>query len=214
MLLLDEPLGALDARLRTELRDDIKTLAKDLNLTAIHVTHDQEEAVTVADRIALLKDGRIEQVGTPIDIYSHPQSIFVEHFLGGANLLEGVVRETTPRGSVVDLGEEKQVLVSDKKYKVGRLVVAGIRFEETNLSSSALKENSLEGSVEAVTFLGSFKKYDVKIDAIEKMVQCKIPSKSKQQFSVGEKVYVHFDAKDSVLFPSPKHGLYKEIEVI
>jgi ABC-type Fe3+/spermidine/putrescine transport system ATPase subunit len=214
VLLLDEPLGALDARLRTELREDIRTLAKDLNLTAIHVTHDQEEAVTMADRIALLKDGKIEQVGTPLDIYSHPQSVFVAHFLGGANLLEGVVRETKSKGSVIDLGEQTQVLVSSKRYKVGRLVVVGIRFEETTLSSHAQKGNCLEGSVEAVTFLGSFKKYDVRIKSIEKVVQCKIPSKSEQQFLVGEMVYVSFDAVNSVLFSSPKQGLYKEIEVI
>jgi ABC-type Fe3+/spermidine/putrescine transport system ATPase subunit len=214
ILLLDEPLGALDARLRTELRDDIKTLAKDLNLTAIHVTHDQEEAVTIADRIALLREGRIEQVGTPVDLYEHPDTIFAAHFLGGANLLEGVIKKTTSKGSIIDLGEDTEVLVSSREYRVGKLVVVGTRLEKTSLVSSPLKENSLEGTVEEVTFLGPSKRYDVKIEKIEKTVQCKIPSKSQEQFTVGGKVYVHFSPDDCVLFPSPKHGLYKEIEVI
>jgi ABC-type Fe3+/spermidine/putrescine transport system ATPase subunit len=213
ILLLDEPLGALDARLRTELRDDIKTLAKDLNLTAIHVTHDQEEAVTIADRIALLKEGKIEQVGTPMFLYDHPETIFAAHFLGGANLLEGVIKKTSSKGSIIDLGEETEVLVSSREYRAGKLVVVGIRLEKTGLVSSPLKENSLEGTVQEVTFLGPFKRYDVKIEMIERTVQCKIPSKSQEQFTVGGKVYVHFAPDDCVLFPSPKHGLYKEIEV-
>jgi ABC-type Fe3+/spermidine/putrescine transport system ATPase subunit len=213
-LLLDEPLGALDARLRTELRNDIKTLAKDLGLTAVHVTHDQEEAVTIADRIAILKEGKIEQIGTPIDLYNHPETIFVAHFLGGANLVEGVVRKTTRRGSVVDLGGNTEILVSGKKYRVGKLVVVGVRFEKTNLAPSSLDENSLKGTVEQVTFLGNSKRYDVKLEAIEKTLQSKLPSKAETQFSIGQKVYAHFAPNDCVLFPSPKHGLYKEIEVI
>jgi ABC-type Fe3+/spermidine/putrescine transport system ATPase subunit len=213
-LLLDEPLGALDARLRTELRRDIKTLVKDLDLTAVHVTHDQEEAVSMADRIALLRDGKIEQVDTPIDFYRHPKTIFAAHFLGGANLLEGVVRKVTPEGSIIDLGREIDVMVSCKDLKEGKLVVVSVRLERTCLRRTAFRENSLLGRVEAVRFLGEFIKYDVVLDQIEIAASCKIPSKSPDKFGAGEKVYVHFNLDDCVVFPSPRLGLRKEIEVI
>lgn len=214
ILLLDEPLGALDARLRTEIRDDIKNLAKDLHLTAIHVTHDQEEAVTIADRIALLKEGKIEQVGTPLDLYNHPATIFSAHFLGGANLLEGVIKKTSSKGSIIDLGEETEIRVSCGEFGTGKLVVVGIRLEKTRLFSEPVKENSLEGTVEGVTFLGSLRRYEVKLQAIDTTVFCKISSSALERFSAGDNVYVHFDPNDCVLFPSPRHGLYKEIEVI
>jgi ABC-type Fe3+/spermidine/putrescine transport system ATPase subunit len=214
LLLLDEPLGALDARLRIELREDIKALAKDLHLTAIHVTHDQDEAVTMSDRIVLLREGKIEQVGSPIELYDHPETIFAAHFLGGANLLEGVMKRIDTRGAVVDLGEETEVLVSCGKQRVGKLVVVGIRLEKTSIENAPPKENSLEGTVEGVTFLGSFKRYDIKLKNIEQTVQSKIPSKASKQFGLGERVYVHFEPDDCVLFSSPRHGLYKEIEVV
>ncbi|MCD6593428.1 ABC transporter ATP-binding protein, partial [Candidatus Bathyarchaeota archaeon] len=83
ILLLDEPFGALDARLRVNLRTQLRSLVKDQGLTAIHVTHDQEEALMVADRIAILREGRIEQVGSPQEIYTNPKSIFVMSFVGG-----------------------------------------------------------------------------------------------------------------------------------
>jgi ABC-type Fe3+/spermidine/putrescine transport system ATPase subunit len=213
-LLLDEPLGALDARLRTELRRDIKTLAKDLRLTAVHVTHDQEEAVSMADRIALLRNGRIEQVDTPINFYIRPQTIFAAHFLGGANLLEGVVRKVTSECSVIDLGREIDIMVSDRNHKEGRLAVVGVRLERTCLGVTAFRENSLLGRVDAVRFLGGFVKYDVVLDHIESTVSCMIPSKVAEKFSVGEEVYVHFNPDDCIVFTSPRHGLLREIEVV
>jgi ABC-type Fe3+/spermidine/putrescine transport system ATPase subunit len=214
VLLMDEPLGALDARLRVEIRHVLKSLVKDLHLTAVHVTHDQEEAVSIADRIALLRDGKIEQVDTPINFYNHPKTIFAAHFLGGANLMEGVVRKVASEGSVIDLGREIDVLVSSKNYREGRLVVIGVRFERTCLRRGVFKENSLLGRVEAARFLGSFIKYDVELDRIGNMISCMTPSKASEKFDTGEKVYVHFNPDDCVVFPSPRHGLRKEIEVI
>jgi ABC-type Fe3+/spermidine/putrescine transport system ATPase subunit len=212
-LLLDEPLGALDARLRIELRRDIKTLVKDLKLTAVHVTHDQEEAVSMADRIALLRNGRLEQVDTPIDFYSHPQTIFSAHFLGGANLLEGVVRKSGREGSAIHLGGEVDITVSNKNLREGKLVVVGVRLERTEIGRRAFTGNSLAGRVYAVRFLGGFVKYDVALDRIENTVSCVIQSKTATRFNVGESVFVHFSPNDCIVFSSPRHGLLREIEV-
>jgi sulfate transport system ATP-binding protein len=100
VLLLDEPFGALDAKVRKELRRWLRKLHDEIHLTTLFVTHDQEEALEVADRVAILRDGRIEQIGTPEEIYDHPASPFVYDFLGNVNLFSGRVRE----GSVV-IGE-------------------------------------------------------------------------------------------------------------
>jgi ABC-type Fe3+/spermidine/putrescine transport system ATPase subunit len=213
ILLLDEPLGALDARLRTELRRDIKNLVKDLKLTAVHVTHDQEEALSMADRIALLRNGRIEQVDTPISFYSHPQTIFAAHFLGGANLLEGVVKKTSREGCVIHLGGNIDISASDRNCREGKLVVIGVRLERTYIGRKAFKENSLLGRVSAVRFLGGFVKYDVALSSIENTVSCMIQSKTLGRHEVGEDVYVHFNPDDCIVFSSPRHGLLREIEV-
>ena len=100
VLLLDEPFGALDAKVRKELRRWLRKLHDEIHITTLFVTHDQEEALEVADRVAILRDGRIEQIGTPDEIYDHPASPFVYDFLGNVNLFSGRVRE----GSVV-IGE-------------------------------------------------------------------------------------------------------------
>src|SRR5580692_6381509 len=102
VLLLDEPFGALDAKVRKELRRWLRQLHDEIHITTLFVTHDQEEALEVADRVAILRDGRIEQIGTPDEIYDHPASPFVYDFLGNVNLFSGRIRE----GSVVISGTE------------------------------------------------------------------------------------------------------------
>src|SRR5512136_563419 len=103
ILLLDEPLGQLDAKVRNELRYEIRRMAKDLGLTAIHVTHDQSEAMAISDRIAVMKKGRIVQIGTPNELYMKPNSIFVAHFIGESNFLEGYVISPNGKESAIEL---------------------------------------------------------------------------------------------------------------
>jgi iron(III) transport system ATP-binding protein len=109
ILLLDEPLSNLDAKLRVSLRRDIREIQKRLGLTAVYVTHDQEEALEVSDRIAVMSQGRLEQVGTPEDIYERPDRVFVADFIGAANLIKGEVRDDTfvaVSGGSVPLGDQ------------------------------------------------------------------------------------------------------------
>ena len=107
LFLLDEPLGALDAIVRAELRYELRKLASDLGLTVIHVTHDQEEALSIADRVVIMKSGRIVEVGKPSEIYLSPKNLFTENFVGETNLLEGKVLETHSSQCTVDIKGHK-----------------------------------------------------------------------------------------------------------
>jgi ABC-type Fe3+/spermidine/putrescine transport system ATPase subunit len=213
-LLMDEPLGALDARLRMELRYDVRNLVKDLDLTAIHVTHDQEEAVTIGDRIALLRDGKLEQVDTPVKFYDQPKTIFAASFLGGANLLEGVIKKVTRNDSIIDLGAGINVKVKCSKFRGGKLVVLCTRLEKTLIDRNPSEQYCLEGTVETATFLGNYTKYDVRLKDVDEIVASKSPSQTVERFKPGDTVYVSFDPEDCVVFSSPRQGLYKEIAAI
>ena len=107
VLLLDEPLGALDLQLRRAMQIELKHLQKKLGITFIYITHDQEEAINMSDRIAVMKDGRIEQIGTPDEIYNHPKTSYVATFVGNANILHGVVERVQGYNAVVKIGNDR-----------------------------------------------------------------------------------------------------------
>ena len=107
VLLLDEPLGALDLQLRRAMQIELKHLQKKLGITFIYITHDQEEAINMSDRIAVMKDGRIEQIGTPDEIYNHPKTSYVATFVGNANILQGVVESIQGQNVIVKIGNDK-----------------------------------------------------------------------------------------------------------
>ena len=110
VLLLDEPLGALDLQLRRAMQIELKHLQKKLGITFIYITHDQEEAINMSDRIAVMKDGRIEQIGTPDEIYNHPKTSYVATFVGNANILHGVVERVQGYNTVVKIGNDRAIV--------------------------------------------------------------------------------------------------------
>ena len=110
VLLLDEPLGALDLQLRRAMQIELKHLQKKLGITFIYITHDQEEAINMSDRIAVMKDGRIEQIGTPDEIYNHPKTSYVATFVGNANILQGVVESVQGQNAVVKIGNDRVIV--------------------------------------------------------------------------------------------------------
>jgi spermidine/putrescine transport system ATP-binding protein len=152
VLLLDEPLGALDLKLRKEMQLFIKALQHDLGITFIHVTHDQEEAMTMADSIAVMNNGHIEQLGSPDELYERPATPFVARFLGVSNLLEG---EATGDGTV----RLKDGTVVRAPASVGRTgpVAVGIRPEKIRLGAG--EENSLTGEVRESAYIGVSTQY-------------------------------------------------------
>ena len=158
VLLLDEPLGALDLKLRKEMQLFIKGLQHDLGITFIHVTHDQEEAMTMADTIAVMNDGHIEQLGTPTDLYELPRTAFVARFLGVSNMLEG----TADGDGVVRLKDGTVVRAPTASGRKGRVAI-GIRPEKIRLGAS--EGNSLAGEIAERSYIGVSTQYLVKTKA-------------------------------------------------
>jgi putative spermidine/putrescine transport system ATP-binding protein len=138
-LLLDEPLGALDLKLRQQLQVELKRVQQELGITFVYVTHDQEEALTMSDRVAVFNDGRIEQVGTPAEVYEHPASEFIAGFVGVSNVLERGGRRFTVRPEKIRILED------------GEEATAGLTVEE--------------GAIRAVVYVGSVTRYHVELDA-------------------------------------------------
>jgi iron(III) transport system ATP-binding protein len=161
-LLLDEPLSNLDTRLRIEMRGEIRRICKEFGLTAIYVTHDQKEALSVADRMAILESGHIRQVGTPADVYRHPQSKFVADFMGETNFLSGKV--IALNGSTVRVGTALRTFDAVPrgdlwKPAAGEACTLSIRPESWRLSTEAAAENSIAGRIHDRVYLGEMAQY-------------------------------------------------------
>ncbi|MDR0727928.1 MAG: ABC transporter ATP-binding protein [Puniceicoccales bacterium] len=162
-LLLDEPLSNLDAQLRNEMRVEIRRVCKENQLTTVYVTHDQKEGLSIADRIAVFSRGRVEQVGTPIDIYKRPTSRFVAHFIGESNFLEGtVLAENGPFWSVgTSLGTILGSQSDDPTpLHSGDHVFLSIRPEAIRLRSEYIDRNAFEGGLVGINYFGEVAHYD------------------------------------------------------
>src|SRR5512140_417054 len=158
VLLLDEPLGALDLKLRKEMQLELKALQQQLGITFVYVTHDQEEALTMSDRIAVMSFGKVRQMGTPVEIYERPTSRFVADFIGESNFLEGRVKSIQGDQATVNIPawEEEISGLTTCPLNVGDEVSISIRPEKIRLSEQqGIKENSLEGLVVTSTYIGS-----------------------------------------------------------
>jgi iron(III) transport system ATP-binding protein len=213
LLLLDEPLGQLDAKVRNELRYEIRRMVRDLGLTAIHVTHDQSEAMAISDRIAVMKRGRIMQVGTPEQLYMNPQNIFVAHFIGESNFLEGYVSSMSAKGATVELRGGIKVQTADKSAKVSERVILAVRPETFTVEKGIKKEkNSATGTVERLTFEGTNVRYEVRLENQDLIVAVK-PSLIEEWFNTGETVTVSFPPEKAHVFEYPEAGLREEIAV-
>ncbi|HSC91577.1 MAG TPA: ABC transporter ATP-binding protein, partial [Gaiellaceae bacterium] len=150
VLLLDEPLGALDLKLRKQMQLELKRIQHDMGITFVHVTHDQEEAMTMADAIAVMNRGRIEQLGTPTELYERPRTAFVAGFLGVSNLLRGRV---DGRGAVrLDAGDTVRVAPELLDGRGGAVAV-GIRPEKIRLGADG-GENAIAGTVAETAYVG------------------------------------------------------------
>ena len=153
VLLLDEPLGALDLKLRKEMQLELKRIQNEVGITFVHVTHDQEEAMTMADRIVIMNSGHIEQLGTPSDLYERPKTAFVAGFLGVSNLLEG---EVLGEGAV-KLSDGTIVRVPPEALKRTGIVQIGVRPEKLRIGGE--EENSLSGTVTESAYIGVSTQY-------------------------------------------------------
>jgi putative spermidine/putrescine transport system ATP-binding protein len=150
-LLLDEPLSALDAKIRVELRSEIRRIQQELGITTVYVTHDQEEALSLSDRIVVMSAGQMEQVGTPFEIYNFPKTAFVASFVGTLNQLRCTVSDAGS-GALAFNGQTVRV-ASPIQFAKGTPVLMMLRPEELHLGQGG-GDNRLTGTVDSVTFLG------------------------------------------------------------
>lgn len=209
LLLLDEPLGALDVKVRAELRHELRRLVKDLKLTALHVTHDQEEAMSISDRVIVMKRGRIVEVGAPIDLYTRPRNIFTANFVGEANFLTGRITQISDEGSLVDVGEGLQLMTNSRNQKVGNRVVIAFRPEFASIGDNEI--NRLSGNVVDVIYSGNIGRVRVKLFNGDQVVVKMALSFARPVFSVGNDITINVSPKNILVYPYPEEGLDKEL---
>jgi ABC-type Fe3+/spermidine/putrescine transport system ATPase subunit len=166
VLLLDEPLSNLDAKLREEMRFEIREVVTRLGITALYVTHDQEEALALSDRVAIMHRGRIEQLGTPEDIYARPASRFVAEFVGLSSFLEGVVEAVAGDGMRVAVGGGRVMVPSIPGVAPGRRTLLFVRPNEVELLPAEAVETAdgLRATVETATYLGDRMDYRLRLE--------------------------------------------------
>jgi len=203
ILLLDEPLGSLDPEARERFRFTLRNLVKGRGLTAVHVTHDQLEAMAMADKIAVFRSGKVLQVGTPLELYEHPATIFVANFVGETNFLEGVVERSGKR-TILRLRGDIPVEAGESSVEAGSRAVIGVRRENMFLKSRPEDGvNSLPGRVVRAAFLGKLIRYRVELDNGD-LVEVKQPTRMGEAFDEGERVYVLFPAEKVLVYPYPE----------
>ncbi|MBI4784423.1 MAG: ABC transporter ATP-binding protein [Oscillatoriophycideae cyanobacterium NC_groundwater_1537_Pr4_S-0.65um_50_18] len=200
VLLLDEPLGALDLKLRKEMQVELSNLHRELGLTFVMVTHDQEEALSLSDRIAVMSNGKIEQIGTPSEIYEHPKTAFVADFIGDTNLLKGRIESINAATLQVvtdnhlriearpetpwDNSNSPEVFVSIRPEKV-----------HLELSAPANPVNCYEGTLKHVMYLGTHVDYQVDLTTGDRITVLQ-PNRSDRLLALGTSVYVYWAAED------------------
>ncbi len=158
VLLLDEPLGALDLKLRKEMQLELKALQQQLGITFVYVTHDQEEAMTMSDRIAVMSKGRVQQIGTPVEIYERPANRFVADFIGESNFFEGKIKSLSKDEAVVEipaLHAELTGLPVSQGLVNGEAVTVSIRPEKVRIADKAMDQNSFTGKVTNTVYIGT-----------------------------------------------------------
>ncbi len=203
ILLLDEPLSNLDAKLRRETRDQIQRLQRELCITTIYVTHDQEEALTLSDRIALMEKGVCQQIGTPHEIYNHPANAFVASFMGRSNIMRGTIAESKTGGQpalVVDVEGGIQLRVSDSESERSGNIILSVRPETIILRKSYEdRVNAFQGEVKLKQFNGYVVEYEVDVRGIGFNVIAL--NEEDTVFDIHEKVYLEIPASKISIIP-------------
>ena len=190
VLLFDEPLSNLDAKLRVTMRTEIRKIQQKVGITAIYVTHDQSEAMSISDKIIIMSKGKVEQIGTPREIYYHPMSRFVADFIGEANFLDAKVLSTNGEKAMISVAGGEFEANNFARAKVGDVATLVIRPEAATLSERGL----LEGTVTLSTFMGAYQYYQMLVGGMEIQITDYNPV-NRRIYEVGEKAYLDFDPK-------------------
>ncbi|KSU64926.1 ABC transporter ATP-binding protein [Arthrobacter sp. NIO-1057] len=197
VLLLDEPLGALDMKLRRQMQLELKKIQTEVGLTFIHVTHDQEEAMTMADVVAVMNGGRIEQMGPPRELYELPRTAFVANFLGKSNLMRGTVTGESEGMLSVNVASHTILLPVSRAVQTSGEVVLGVRPEKITIDRVAVAgDNQLSGTVIDVSFTGTTTEYLVEVEQVGPIGTFS-QNRGQQPAQEGDTVFLAWDAEHS-----------------
>lgn len=196
VILLDEPLGALDKQLRKEMQFELKRLQREVGCTFIYVTHDQEEALSMSDRIAVMRDGEIHQIGSPQDIYKKPKTRFVATFIGDCNLFQGVVNT---RDSHITLAQNLILPIDSSGLFEGSHALI-IRPESIRIHSKQPEEWSISGRLSETNYLGDEWILKVKVnESIELLVRASSSVETNEAISRGDEIWLSWNIRDALL---------------
>jgi ABC-type Fe3+/spermidine/putrescine transport system ATPase subunit len=204
VLLLDEPFSALDRQLRVELRRDLLELQRELGITTVAVTHDQIEALSMSDRVVVMRRGRVEQIGSPADIYLRPETLFAAEFMGENNVLRGRAIEVTRTGAVVETEGGMRVVAVGDPVSTGDDVLVVLRADKLVMDrpTDESLDNGAKGTIYLVSFMGELVRYYVDLGAIRVFVDS--PSREEEKlFHEGEQVRIVPPGEGGYLFPHP-----------
>ena len=199
-MLLDEPLGALDLQLRRTMQLELKRLQTKLGITFIYITHDQEEAINMSDRIVVMNQGQFEQIGTPDEIYNHPKTSYVAAFVGNANILKGTVAEKNGNHIKVKLGDEVASIDTEEKVNIGETVTVALRGENILLEENA----DLHATVKEKNFAAGQLRVLLTLPNGDEVTASRFGMNADIQ--PGQQICWRFEPKDAVLVDRPKGG--------
>ena len=202
VLLLDEPLGALDLKLRRQMQLELKRIQTDVGLTFVHVTHDQEEAMTMADTIAVMNNGKIEQLGSPVELYENPSTVFVANFLGQSNLVEAQIVGTQGADLLIDAQGRKLTMPASRNCATGESLYVGVRPEKVRLVPAGAPvdlpgENVLDGVVIDASYTGVTTQYVVRMAWGQELVVIAANVGNDVRLTAGAKAHLVWHASDT-----------------
>lgn len=212
VLLLDEPLGALDLKLRKQMQLELKRLQKKLNITFIYVTHDQEEALTMSDRIAVMHDGIIDQLASPTEIYEHPATKFVATFIGETNIYDGCITRIEDGIAVMTLENGAVSVKCPEDFSLLEYATISVRPEKMKFAASPVEGFELEAQVKDYIYVGSVLKCIVSLPngnelKIERLAGQDLPP-------IGSKRYPYWKVEDAVLIHNESHYIFEALNNI
>ena len=207
VLLLDEPFGALDKNLRLDMQIEFLRIQRQFGITSVMVTHDQEEALSISNRVVVINQGRIEQVGTPAEVYDEPASLFVNQFVGTTNVLSGKIVDSSSGGTRIEIPACGQVVVDRRfKFSAGAKVFVTGRPEHVSVSDTP-NTGALSGTVDAVLPVGPMLMYEILLTNGERVKVNESRRGEIQPYPRGQKVYVSFPVDQCQVFPGEGDGL-------
>jgi ABC-type Fe3+/spermidine/putrescine transport system ATPase subunit len=196
VLLLDEPLSALDAKIRVKLRAEIKELQTELGITTIYVTHDQEEALSISDRVVVMNHGRIEQIDKPVEIYKKPTSRYVADFVGTSNFFEGELNDGILKT------KNCNITINNTNGIIAGNVTAAIRPEQIELipEGAKINENVIEGKLIVIIYLGLIVRLIIRKNDHEIIIDILEKNFTKLELERGQNIKIHFPPTDFLIF--------------